>query len=153
VKPTHWFMIGFALTALEILVPGFVIFWFGIAGVVTGLIALILPSIPAQVAIFVILSGILVAASQKIARRWTRPSPGRIGAERLHGIEGLVTEAIRPPFMGMVKVLGELWRAESSVAIEAGQTIRVRRVDGTHVVVEPGTRASTAEAEQEGGKQ
>ena len=147
-KPIHWFMIGFALTALEIVVPGFVIFWFGIAGVVTGLIALILPSIPVQVAIFVILSGVLVAASQRIARRWTHPSPGRIGSERLHGAEGLVTETIRPPAMGMVKVLGELWRAEASVAVEAGQTVHVRRVDGTHVVVEPATRASTAEAEQ-----
>jgi membrane protein implicated in regulation of membrane protease activity len=152
VKPTHWFMLGFALTALEIVIPGFVIFWFGIAGVVTGLIALILPSIPAQVAIFVILSGVLVAASQRIARRWNHATPKQVGSERMIGAEGLVTSSIQPPAPGMVEILGELWGAESSVPLEAGRLVHVERVVGTHVVVKPSHRENAATTEA-GGQQ
>jgi membrane protein implicated in regulation of membrane protease activity len=41
--------------------------------------------------------------------------------------------------MGMVKVLGEIWRAESDVVIEAGAGIRVKKVIGNHLVVAPKT--------------
>lgn len=135
--PVHWFVLGFALTVLEIVIPGFVIFWFGIAGVLTGVIALFVPSVPLQVAVFVVLSGVLVFSAQKLARRWTRHSPERVGAERLNNAEGLVVNRIQPPAMGMVKVLGELWRAEALTTIEEGQQIIVRQVVGNHLVVEP----------------
>ena len=143
-KPLHWFIIGFVLTVLEIVVPGFVIFWFGIAGIVTGVVALLITNVPAQFAIFAVLSGIMVVASQRIAKRWTHGSPKQVGSERLPGSEGLVTEAIRPPAMGMVRVLGEDWRAEADAAIEAGRTVRVKKGVGTHLVVGATNRDSTA---------
>jgi membrane protein implicated in regulation of membrane protease activity len=142
----HWFLLGLVLTALEIVVPGFVIFWFGIAGVLTGVLAIFVHNDVVELAIFAVLSGILVFTSQKIARRWTRKTPDRIGSERLHGAHGTVTSRIVPPQMGMVKVLGETWRAESDTVIEAGSPVRVERADGTHLIVEP-ARSETAAAE------
>ena len=136
-KPVNWFIIGFILTVMEIVHPAFVIFWFGIAGVVTGIIALFLHSLGPQVAIFAVLSGILVLASRPLARRWTHGSPDKVGSERLSGAQGLVLSAIQPPAMGMVKVLGDTMRAEADAPIEAGRMIRVKEVVGTHVVVEP----------------
>jgi hypothetical protein len=138
-KPVNWFILGFVLTALEIIVPGFVIFWFGIAGVITGIIALFMPNLAVQIAIFVVLSGILVFSAQKIARRWTKHSPEKVGSERLHDASGIVIERISPPAMGMVKVIGESWRAEAGVPLEVGARIKVKQVVGNHVIVKPET--------------
>jgi inner membrane protein len=136
-KPVNWFVLGFILTVMEIIVPGFVIFWFGIAGVITGIIALFMPNLGVQIAIFVVLSGILVFSAQKIARRWTRHSPEKVGSERLNDARGIVTARISPPAMGMVKVLGETWRAEAAVAVEVGSNVKVKKVVGNHIVVAP----------------
>jgi len=138
-KPVNWFVLGFILTVMEIIVPGFVIFWFGIAGVITGIIALFMPSLAVQIPIFVVLSGILVFSAQKIARRWTKDSPEKVGSERLHDARGIVIERINPPALGMVKVLGEAWRAEAAGPIEVGVNVRVKKVVGNHVVVAPET--------------
>jgi membrane protein implicated in regulation of membrane protease activity len=137
-EPVFWFVLGIVLTVLEIVAPGFVIFWFGIAGIVTGILALVVHNLAAQIVVFVVLSGSLVLASQRIARRITRRTPGNVGSERLERAEGIVTAAISPPALGMVKVLGELWRAKADAAIPEGARIRVTHVVGTHVVVEHG---------------
>lgn len=150
--PVKWFIIGIVLTVMEIVVPGFVIFWFGIAGVITGVIALLLKNVPAQVAIFVILSGILVLSAQKIARRWTRHAPERVGSERLENAPGIVVKRIAPPGFGMVKVMGEIWRAEADTVLEVEARVRVKQLVGNHVVVEPERTASAPAAVEIGGK-
>ena len=146
----HWFLLGFVLTALEIFIPGFVIFWFGIAGVITGVVAIFLHNDMVELAIFAVLSGVMVIMSQKIARRWTRHTPNRIGSERMSGAHGIVTTRIVPPQMGMVKVLGEFWRAEAQTVVEAGSPVHVKKADGTHLVVEP-ERSESAPVTETGG--
>jgi membrane-bound serine protease (ClpP class) len=64
------------------------------------------------------------------------------GVEALVDDVGDVTEAIdgganRQPGTGMVLVRGELWRAASTAAIPKGTPIRVVRVDGLTLYVEP----------------
>ncbi|MFO7675283.1 MAG: NfeD family protein [bacterium] len=135
--PVFWIVAGLVVAALEMVVPGFVIIWFGVAAVVTGIVAFFVPSPVAQLAVFAVLSGALVAASQFIARRITRPEPEPVGAHRWLGAQGIVLADIRPPELGRVKILGEEWRARAGSAIEAGRTVRVREVSGTHLVVEP----------------
>ena len=65
------------------------------------------------------------------SRKWK----GATGREQLVGGEAEVTEALAPSdakggFSGMVRMHGELWRAVSEHAIEAGTRVRVTRVDG-----------------------
>lgn len=135
--PAFWIIAGLILAALEMVVPGSIIIWFGVAAVATGIIAFFIPHPVAQLALFAVLSGALVLASQLIARRITRPEPEPTGASRLQGTRGLVIAAIQPPEMGRVKVLGEEWRATAGVAIAAGSPVRIREVVGTHLIVEP----------------
>jgi membrane protein implicated in regulation of membrane protease activity len=42
-----------------------------------------------------------------------------------------------PSEPGLVDMRGEIWRAVSSVALPAGQPVRVLRVDGLTLTVEP----------------
>ena len=58
-----------------------------------------------------------------------------VGVETLLGAEGEVRTSIE--HSGTVLVQGELWKAESSVPIEAGRRVRVLRVDGLTLQVEP----------------
>ncbi len=136
-KPIVWLVCGVVLAALEILVPGLVVIWFGIAAIATGLLAFLIPNQFIQFAIFVVLSGTLVLLSQRIARRITKPEPEPVGANRMTGAVGIVSQEIRPPEVGRIKVAGDEWRAEAGVALGVGTRVRVRRVDGTRVFVEP----------------
>jgi membrane protein implicated in regulation of membrane protease activity len=136
-SPAFWIVIGLILAALEMVVPGFVIIWFGVAGLLTGILAFFVHSPLIQLAAFAGLSALLVLGSQLISRRLTRPEPEPVGANRLQGIEGLVVSDINPPEMGRVKVMGEEWRAESVTALARGSKVRIVQVEGTHLKVVP----------------
>ncbi|MEO0078104.1 MAG: NfeD family protein [candidate division WOR-3 bacterium] len=136
-KPIVWIVCGVILAALEILIPGLVIIWFGIAAVVTGIVAFFIPNQYVQFGIFVFLSAALVLLAQRIARRITKPEPEPVGANRMLGAVGIVSQEIRPPEVGRIKVAGEEWRAEAKAALGVGTRVRVLRVDGTRVLVEP----------------
>jgi len=66
------------------------------------------------------------------------------GKEELLGEEGIVTTALPAGGEGMVRIHGELWRAGSSVAVANGQTVRVIRIDGLKLIVEPVETPATA---------
>lgn len=67
------------------------------------------------------------------SRKW-KPATGK---EQLVGSQGVVTSAVPDGGEGIVRVHGELWRAVSSAPIAEHKTIRVTRVDGLKVHVEP----------------
>ncbi|MGB7844961.1 MAG: nodulation protein NfeD [Candidatus Acidiferrum sp.] len=67
------------------------------------------------------------------SRKWKTAT----GKEELVGEEGIVTLALSPSGEGMIHVHGELWRAGSRENIPAGEKVRVLRVDGLKLEVEP----------------
>lgn len=135
-KPAVWIIAGLVLAALEMVVPGFVIIWFGVAGVITGIIAIFVRNPYIQFGVFIVLSSGLVIFSQRIARRITHSEPEPVGANRWVGVSGRVIADIKPPEFGRVKVQGEEWRATASHEIAEGAMVRVVGVAGTHLVVE-----------------
>jgi len=137
VKPAVWIVVGLVLAALEMFVPGMVIIWFGIAAVVTGILAFFVHNPYVEFGIFIGLSALLLLLSQRIARRITRPEPEPVGANRFEGVVGRVIADIVPPETGRVKVLGEEWRAEAGEKVIRGAEVKVIRVEGTRLIVEP----------------
>lgn len=135
--PAVWIGAGLILAALEMIVPGLVILWFGIAAMVTGVLALFVKSPYVQFGVFVALSALMVFFSQRIGRLITRPEPGAVGANRMSGVTGRVLIALEPGSYGRVKVRGEEWLAKAGCPIAVGQDVRVVAVEGAHVVVEP----------------
>jgi membrane-bound serine protease (ClpP class) len=59
------------------------------------------------------------------------------GKEEMIGEEGVVTMALTPNGEGMIRVHGELWRAVSKATVSEGVKVRVLRVDGLKLEVEP----------------
>ena len=67
------------------------------------------------------------------SRKWKSVT----GKEELIGAQGVAVARLPAGAEGMIRVHGELWQAESSQPVEEGKTVRVLRVDGLKLYVEP----------------
>jgi membrane-bound serine protease (ClpP class) len=67
------------------------------------------------------------------SRKWKTAT----GREELIGAHGVVVTALQEGAEGMIRVHGELWRAQSSQPVREGKTVKVLRVEGLTVHVEP----------------
>jgi membrane protein implicated in regulation of membrane protease activity len=56
--------------------------------------------------------------------------------DALIGAEAIVSSKITPFTPGFVKVSGEIWRAESNVEILEGDTVKIKKINGTTLTVE-----------------
>jgi len=69
--------------------------------------------------------------------RWSHRRRARVGAEALLGVRAQVVSRLDP--MGQVKVNGELWqaRSERGWSVAPGSDVRVLRLEGLTLIVEP----------------
>jgi len=74
------------------------------------------------------------------SRKWKTTT----GREELIGSSGVVTAELKTGAEGLVRVHGELWRAQSSQPVQEGTTVRVTKVEGLKLYVEPVEVASPA---------
>jgi membrane-bound serine protease (ClpP class) len=74
------------------------------------------------------------------SRKWKTTT----GREELIGSSGVVTAELKAGAEGLVRVHGELWRAQSSQLVQEGTTVRVTKVEGLKLYVEPVEVASPA---------
>lgn len=72
------------------------------------------------------------------SRKWKTTT----GREELINSNAVVTSALQVGAEGMVRVHGELWRAESAKPVAEGVTVKVLRVEGLKLYVEPAEVAS-----------
>ena len=73
------------------------------------------------------------------SRKWKTAT----GKEELIGSQATVTAELKAGEEGMVRVHGELWRAESSQVVAEGKTVRITGVEGLKLYVEPAEVASS----------
>jgi membrane protein implicated in regulation of membrane protease activity len=133
-----WFIFAAIFIVGEIFTAGFFLACFGIGALVAGVFAVFDLGPVWQWAAFIIVSGILFAASRRFAEKFTKKQPPGIGADRFIGKEGIVLEEIdNAENTGSVRIDKEIWRAdsESGKTIKKGSRIVVVKLDGTHVVV------------------
>ena len=67
------------------------------------------------------------------SRRWKTAT----GKEEMIGSQGVAMGPLAAGAVGMVRVHGELWKAESSKPLQEGQTVRILRIEGLKLYVEP----------------
>jgi hypothetical protein len=140
----HWWVLALILTIVEMVAPGFFLFWIGLAAAVTGLIMLILEkgmglSLQWQ-AEFLVFGGLAVA-SVVAAKFYFRRNPiesadatlNRRG-EQYVGRVFTIDEAIING-IGKVRVGDSVWRAVGP-DLPAGERVKVVGVDGTMLKVE-----------------
>jgi len=143
-SPEFWrwiWLVGIvAFMAGELLTAGsFFMMPFVVGAFVAFLMALTGFNLPLELTGFILGSGAAFLAMRPLARRLDQLDSGDgIGAKRLVGAKAVVTKDIPGgTHLGMIKVGGELWRAESldDHPIPAGAQVSVVEVRGTRAVV------------------
>jgi len=67
------------------------------------------------------------------SRKWKSVT----GKEELLGEQGVVIEPLQAGIEGMIRIHGELWRAISTEPLQSGSTVKVVRIDGLKLHVQP----------------
>jgi len=139
-----WFWVWAALAAVlivgEMFTAGFFLLPFGIGAAAAAAANYLDLALGWQWAVFLGLSAVLLLGLRRFADRVTHEPPEKVGVDRLVGKQATVIEAIEPgDGAGRVRLEREEWRADSPAeyVIPVGSRVIVRRVEGTHVVVDP----------------
>jgi len=88
---------------------------------------------------FAILAVVLMQLVLK-SRQWKSAT----GKEELIGERGVVMAPLAAGAVGLVRVHGELWRAECPQPVKEGESVRVLRIEGLKLYVEPAEVAVSA---------
>jgi len=136
-----WFMIGLVLFLLELVVPGFVIFFFGLGAWVTALVCLIAdPGINIQALIFVVVSVLALVGLRKIITKkffYSKDNRSEEVEDEFTGKEAIALVDFDTEKNGKVEFKGTNWKAESASAIKAGQTVIIIEKENFKLIVEP----------------
>jgi len=129
-----WLATGVLLLILEMVLPGFVLFFFGLGALVTFLCSwLFQPSLNEQLAIFLVSSLVSLFSLRGFIKRTFLG--GSTVASDDHVIAGggesvIVTRTIDPPMEGKVKYSGTFWRALADERIEKGEAATIVSQEG-----------------------
>jgi len=136
-----WFLIGFILFLLELALPGFVIFFFGVGAWITALLCLIAnPGINIQVIVFALTSVLALVALRRMLQRKFLSSKDSLSEsveDEFTDREAIATSEIRPGKKGKVDFKGTTWKAESDSEISEGQVVVIKSKDNFTLFVEP----------------
>lgn len=135
----HWMILAALLAGLEILTPGFFFLWLGGAALLTGIVALIAPSLgwDIQVLVFAVLSGASVLGWYKFRHALvikTDDNTLNRRGEQLLGRTATLSEPIVNG-RGQVHIDDTVWRCEGA-DMPAGARVKVTSVRGAMLSVE-----------------
>ncbi len=135
----HWVVFGLILIAAEIVVPSFVVIWFGLAALVVGAVEwLFNPSFTAELFWWIVLSILFLLLWFKVFRPADLTKRGQ--ADDDMGTPGVVTKTVTPFAKGRAKfevpVLGSSeWVVTANEKIEAGEPVVAVRAVGNMLKV------------------
>jgi len=135
-----WIAAAAFLVIAEMFTVTFFLLWFGVAAAVAGVLALLGFGGAWQWGSFVVVSAVLFVYSRRFAEKFGGEQPPGVGANRLLGQVGMIIEDLdNDNLKGKIRLNREEWRAESidGAKLTEGTKVKVIKVDGTHVVVEP----------------
>lgn len=147
-----WMIVGVVLLILELVSMTFFLLWIGVAALITGVAAIVVPTAWVQWLVFALASVALLIATRPLARsihgRVTQPS----NVDAMIGSRALVIEAIDPlKNIGRVRVGSDEWRARADQAIAEEVWTEIVSVEGTTLTVRPAAEAEAPAASQEQG--
>lgn len=144
VWPWVWLFIAVAFTLLEITLLGgsFVLLPFAVSAFAASLLGFYDTSIEVQWAVFLFGGGALWIGFYRWAKRFLRDNilPPGVGADRLVGMNGVVTVMVSPDDAGRrgrISVAGETWGANAGtdVTLQVGTRVVITALEGTRAVV------------------
>ena len=129
-----WLIVAIILFILEIFIPSFVVFNFGIGALFTSLVALLNVSVHWQVLVFCVTTLASFFLLRPILLKWAYKKSHKVetNMNALIGRKGVVRETIDPvKNTGRVAIDGDDWKARSSDGsiIEINSMVEVTKLD------------------------
>jgi len=136
--PVIWLIAGVLLAIAELFTLDFVLIMLAVGAFAAAAAGLVV-SVPLQVVVFTVVSGLgLFAVRPAIKRHIHRGAdPAVMGVDAIEGSEATVVEQVAEG-RGMVKIGGELWSArpyDATQIIDEGVQVRVVEVKGATALV------------------
>lgn len=135
-----WFVLLVAFAILEIATVNLTAIWF-VAGSLAALLCEVFGGgLVLQVILFVVVSGITLAAVRPIAAKFLTVTPKATNADRVFSMAGVVTEEINNTLAtGAVTIGGKIWTARSlsGEILKEGTYVCPRTIEGVKLIVEP----------------
>jgi membrane protein implicated in regulation of membrane protease activity len=136
---TFWLIVFVALLVIEIATMGLTTIWFAGGALVSFLAAYIGFGVGVQVAVFLIVSILLLVLTRPIAVKFFNQERQKTNADSLIGQKAVVKEAIDIiQATGRVEVNGMEWSAktEEPGVIEADTIVVIKGIQGVKLIVE-----------------
>lgn len=140
-----WLIIAILFFILEMMGPGFLLFWVGVGALITMVVSFFTDSLVIQIGVFTISSILLLFCTRPFAKKFTKNDNTITNANSIIGKKGLVTKEINSlKGTGQIKINGEAWSAKSSKEdiIEEGAEITVLDINGVKAIVEKANEKS-----------
>jgi membrane protein implicated in regulation of membrane protease activity len=137
----HWAVGGIALIVAELIVPAFVLIWFGLGALVVALfVALAGIGLTAQLALWLVVSLALVAGWFRIFKPNMHKTRIGMADANVVGEVGMLVHAVAPFEKGEVRfqkpILGsDVWECIADEAIKSGERVKVLDVEGSFLKV------------------
>ena len=137
-----WLTSGLLLMLAEFIVPGFIVFFFGLGAVAMAAVSLFF-DLPLgwEILLFTVLSVVLLATCRRFLPATFRGKATRESGDPdddgVAGSRATVLEAIAPDRPGKVEFRGTPWTARSDAAIPAGATVEILSRDNLLLAVRP----------------
>ncbi|HLO75307.1 MAG TPA: NfeD family protein [Magnetospirillum sp.] len=136
----HWLILGFALIALEVVVPGTFLVWPGMAAVVTGMVAYMAPGLPWQVmaGLFAVLTVVSAVVGRRIYGRLQHSVGDEPALNRRADAFVGTAHTLATPILdgqGRLKLGDSTWKIVGD-DLPTGTRVRIVGVDGNALKVE-----------------
>ncbi len=137
-----WFIIGIVFLLTEIIVPGFIIFFFGLGGLITACLTYIfnIQSFFTQIVIFIVTS---VTSLALLRKYFSNLFKGKVTGKNELGDEFIgkrakVISEIRPNSLGgKIEFNGANWEADSDFYIEKDSVVEITGRKNLKLIVKP----------------
>jgi hypothetical protein len=137
----HWAVGGIVLIMAELVVPSFVLIWFGVGALfVALLVAFADPGLTAELAIWLAVSLVLVVAWFRVFKPNMHKTKVGMSDANITGEIGMMVRDVAPFEKGQVRfqkpILGaDVWECIADVAIKSGERVKVLDVEGSFLKV------------------
>ncbi len=138
----HWAIAGFGFILAELLLPAFVLIWFGLGAFIVMAAKLLLPGLglTPQILLWSLSSILMIVLWFKVFKRHHHKTFVGRSSAHIEGEVGILIEPVAPFKNGRVRfqrpVLGsDNWECIADEPVEVGARVKVLKVEGSLVTV------------------
>lgn len=134
----YWLIASGIFFVGEIITVGFLLFWFGVAGLITMVVSFFTSNIIIQSVVFLVTSVILILSTKPFVKKFVNKETIVTNVNSLIGKKAIVIQEINNlQGTGQIKISGEIWSAqnESDSIISENQEVEIIKVEGVKLIV------------------